>query len=240
MRREPKRSMLSCFFFLSCSIAIECTNHTVLNEASRSRFFTNYVHASDTLLKGWFTYNGSAGTRMATTCVPADHCGTFVPGWLVGNHPSVDEGLVVRSVCLSKSQVCCMTSVSVLVRNCSGFFVYKLDVNSSISFTFRVCGGGIEGNVIFSDPFLSLRDCNENASSIVCYPLENHNHDISDTLFFAFFTNIKVIYSCLRYKMNSLSREGEGFIHFASLRRGMGVSYLDIRLLNPKACWYWI
>ena len=179
MRREPKRSMLSCFFFLSCSIAIECTNHTVLNEASRSRFFTNYiVNGSDTSLTGWFTYNGSAGTRMATTCVPADHCGTFVPGWLAGNHPSVDEGLVARSVCLSKSQVCCMTSVSVLVRNCNGFFVYKLDVNSSISFTFRVCGGGIEGNVIFSDPFLSLRDCNENASSIVCYPLENHNHDI--------------------------------------------------------------
>ena len=151
MRREPKRSMLS-FFFLSCSIAIECTNHTVLNEASRSRFFTNYiVNASDTSLTGWFTYNGSAGTRMATTCVPADHCGTFVPGWLAGNHPSVDEGLVVRSVCLSKSQVCCMTSVSVLVRNCSGFFVYKLDVNASLSFTFRVCGAGIEGNVIFSD-----------------------------------------------------------------------------------------
>ena len=168
MRREPKRSMLSCFFFLSCSIAIECTNHTVLNEASRSRFFTNYVHASDTLLKGWFTYNGSAGTRMATTCVPADHCGTLVPGWLAGNHPSVDEGLVVRSVCLSKSQVCCMTSVSVLVRNCGGFFVYKLDVNASLSFTFRVCGAGIEGNVIFSELLSSIAFVDENPQRLQC------------------------------------------------------------------------
>ena len=150
-------------FFLSCSVAIECTNHTVLNEASRSRFFTNYiVNTSDTSLTGWFTYNGSAGTRMATTCVPADHCGTFVPGWLAGNHPSVDEGLVVRSVCLSKSQVCCMTSVSVLVRNCNGFFVYKLDVNSSLNVTFRVCGSGIKGNVIFSDIFLSIAFVEEN------------------------------------------------------------------------------
>ena len=156
-------SILASFFFLSCSVAIECTNHTVLNEASRSRFFTNYiVNTSDTSLTGWFTYNGSAGTRMATTCVPADHCGTFVPGWLAGNHPSVDKGLVVRSVCLSKSQVCCMTSVSVLVRNCNGFFVYKLDVNSSLNVTFRVCGSGIKGNVIFSDIFLSIAFVEEN------------------------------------------------------------------------------
>ena len=34
--------------------------------------------------------------------------------------------------------------------------------------------------------------------------------------------------------MNSLSREGEGFIHFASLRRGIVVSYLDTRRLKPK------
>ncbi|XP_066029944.1 uncharacterized protein [Pocillopora verrucosa] len=138
----------SCEGISSPHPAIECTNHTVLNEASRSRFFTNYIDkTSDTSLTGWFTYNGSAGTRMATTCVPAEHCGTLVPGWLAGNHPSVDEGLVVRSVCLSMSQVCCMTSVSVLVRNCSGFFVYKLDVNAGLSFTFRVCGAGIEGSL---------------------------------------------------------------------------------------------
>ena len=168
MRREPKRSMLSQFFLFR-SIAIECTNHTVLNEASRSRFFTNYiVSGSDTSLTGWFTFNGSAGTRMATTCVPADHCGTFVPGWLAGNHPSVDEGVVVRSVCLSKSRVCCMTSLSVLVRNCSGFFVYKLDVNSSFSFTFRVCGSGIEGNVIFSDLFSSIAFVEENPQGLHC------------------------------------------------------------------------
>ena len=175
MGREPKRSMLSYFFFLFRSIAIECRNHTVLNEASRSRFFTNYiVSGSDTSLTGWFTFNGSAGTRMATTCVPADHCGTFVPGWLAGNHPSVDEGLVVRSVCLSKSQVCCMTSVSVLVRNCSGFFVYKLDVNSSFSFTFRVCGSGIEGNVIFSNLPLSLAFVEENPQRFQCECLLLH------------------------------------------------------------------
>ena len=103
---------------------------------------------------------------MATTCVPADHCGTFVPGWLAGNHPSVDEGLVARSVCLSKSQVCCMTSVSVLVRNCNGFFVYKLDVNSSLNVTFRVCGSGIKGNVIFSDIFLSIAFVEENPQGL--------------------------------------------------------------------------
>lgn len=90
---EPKRSMV-IYFFPHLSKAIECRNHTILREASRSRFFTNYiVNASDNSLTGWFTFSGPAGTRMATTCVPADHCGTLVPGWLAGKHPSVDEGL---------------------------------------------------------------------------------------------------------------------------------------------------
>ena len=174
-KTRTKKIDVKLFVFLSCSIAIECTNHTVLNEASRSRFFTNYIDkTSDTSLTGWFTYNGSAGTRMATTCVPAEHCGTLVPGWLAGNHPSVDEGLVVRSVCLSKSQVCCMTSVSVLVRNCSGFFVYKLDVNAGLSFTFRVCGAGIEGNVIFSELLSSIAFVDENPQRLQCKCLLHH------------------------------------------------------------------
>ena len=135
------------YFFPHLSKAIECRNHTILREASRSRFFTNYiVNASDNSLTGWFTFCGPAGTRMATTCVPADHCGTLVPGWLAGKHPSVDEGLVVRSVCLSVSQACCKESQSVHVRNCSGFFVYKQIMDSSLSFNFRVRGAGIESN----------------------------------------------------------------------------------------------
>ncbi|XP_066029938.1 uncharacterized protein [Pocillopora verrucosa] len=206
--------------------AIECTNHTVLNEASRSRFFTNYVHASDTLLTGWFTYNGSAGTRMATTCVPADHCGTLVPGWLAGSlppkqvaiknklgdectdyntlsardraadyfsyntlkcdaylpsgwyrltgragtvmpthcvprmhcgtlspgwlngkHPTVEEGVVQRMVCFTKDTNCCHWYSLVLVKNCSGFMVYKFGPfpTGVDSCSLRYCGGGEAG-----------------------------------------------------------------------------------------------
>lgn len=132
-----------CSLFLS--LANECVNYTILHEASRSRFFTNYTtRASDSSLTGWFTFNGSAGTHIATSCVPAYHCGTLVPVWMAGKHPSVGDGVVKRSVCFSIKQVCCMKSLSMRVRNCSGFYVYKMGMNPSFRFSFRLCGAGIE------------------------------------------------------------------------------------------------
>lgn len=84
---------------------------------------------------------------MATSCVPANHCGTLLPGWMAGIHPDVEEGVVDRFVCFSIKQICCMTSVSMRVRNCGGFYVYKLDVMPSLGNSFRLCGAGVEGNV---------------------------------------------------------------------------------------------
>lgn len=84
---------------------------------------------------------------MATSCVPANRCGTLVPGWMAGKHPSVEDGVVKHFVCFAMNQLCCMASVSMRVRNCSGFYVYKLDLLKSLGFSFRLCGAGFEGNV---------------------------------------------------------------------------------------------
>ena len=83
---------------------------------------------------------------MATSCVPSNHCGTLVPGWMAGTHPAVEEGVAKRFVCFSMKQICCKAFVSMRVRNCSGFYVYKLDMMPSFGYSFRVCGAGIEGN----------------------------------------------------------------------------------------------
>lgn len=130
------------------STANECTNYTTLDDATRSRFFINQSTIfSDRSLTGWFAFNGSSGTHIATSCVSSGHCGTLAVGWMTGKHPRVEEGVVIRSACFSMQQLCCWRSVSLLVRNCSGFYVYKVDAVPSWKSNFRVCGAGIQGNI---------------------------------------------------------------------------------------------
>lgn len=64
---------------------------------------------------------------------------------MLGRHPSVVEGVVRRFACFSQKQQCCVYSVSMRVRNCSSFYVYKLDSMPSSSVSFRMCGAGIKG-----------------------------------------------------------------------------------------------
>ena len=138
----------------------ECVNFTTLSGMSRSRFFSNNLTTdSDLYLKSWFAFNGSAGDLIATSCVASNHCGTSVPGWMLGRHPSVVEGVVRRSACFSQKQQCCMYSLSMRVRNCSSFYVYKMDSMPSLSVSFRLCGAGIEGtaNTVWTNVHLLFR-----------------------------------------------------------------------------------
>ena len=64
----------------------------------------------------------------------------------MGKHPRAEEGVVIRSACFSMRQLCCFKSVSLLVRNCSGFYVYKLGAVPFEKYS-RVCGAGIQGNM---------------------------------------------------------------------------------------------
>ena len=77
---------------------------------------------------------------MADSCVPMYYCGAIAPGWLNGRHPSVAEGAVQRQVCFSRYNRCCFASTYVTVRNCGGFYVYKLIPSPSCFI--RYCGNG--------------------------------------------------------------------------------------------------
>ena len=87
---------------------------------------------------------------MSTSCVSSNRCGTLVAGWMEGTHPGVEEGVVKRSACFTMKQLCCMVSVRMFVKNCSGFYVYKLDTMPSLNFSFRLCGDGVKGKVWFA------------------------------------------------------------------------------------------
>ena len=89
----------------------------------------------------WYRFSGAAGNQMAESCVVVNRCGTYYPGWLNGSHPTVNEGVVQRTVCFRFIRFCCYFSTYIRVRNCGGFYVYELKPTKTF-FNLRYCGNG--------------------------------------------------------------------------------------------------
>lgn len=64
---------------------------------------------------------------MATECPQVTGtCGTTYPGWFDGDHPTVDEGEVERTVFFRKGlSRYCQENNFIKVKNCSSFYVYR-------------------------------------------------------------------------------------------------------------------
>ena len=104
----------------------ECQNYTRLNNADRKITYGRNPRKCDIGIgPGWFRFEGSAGTRMPTSCTPIHRCGTDITGWLEGSHPTVGDGQVSRRVCFRYGG-CCAFSTDIFVRNCSSYYVYYL------------------------------------------------------------------------------------------------------------------
>ncbi|PFX26091.1 Uromodulin [Stylophora pistillata] len=77
----------------SCQVD-PCYNYSILDDANRKNsYITNFaaVLCDNQLFEGWYRFVGAAGTKMPTTRVPADRCGTVWSGWLDGTHPIVED-----------------------------------------------------------------------------------------------------------------------------------------------------
>ena len=81
---------------------------------------------------------GDAGTKMPTTRVPLYRCGTRLPGWLDGAHPTVEDGEVYKKVCFSDRISGCRDMRKISVKNCGSYFIYKLQQPPSCDS--RYCG----------------------------------------------------------------------------------------------------
>ena len=120
--------MLYIFYLLS--LVDVCQVYTVLEEVDRD---INHVTQSPSAVKcdrnlipGWYRFLNVPGIRMPTSCPPKFRCGTVWPGWLNGAHPTVNEGIVTRDICLHKSDCCSETIFYMKVKNCGSFYVYHL------------------------------------------------------------------------------------------------------------------
>ena len=120
---------------------VECSSYRFLNETDRAMSYNKRSPlVCDRGLSGWYRFGGKAGNQMPESCVPKLRCGTHAPGWLNGSHPSVAVGAVRRKVCFHWGNGCCQWSTYIEVRNCSGFYVYKL--HRPPACTLRYCGNG--------------------------------------------------------------------------------------------------
>ena len=117
--------IITVILFFSIS---ECQNYASLNSGDRKITYTTYHGYCDRGIgPGWFRFEGSAGTRMPTSCPPYRRCGTHVPAWLNGGHPTVADGQVSRQVCFHWTSSCCEWSTNIKVRNCGSYYVYYLN-----------------------------------------------------------------------------------------------------------------
>ena len=77
---------------------------------------------------------------MASTCIGVNRCGSHGTGWLSTQHPFVSDEIVNASACFHWGGSCCLWSINVRFRNCSGFYVYELRPTPSCHY--RYCGDG--------------------------------------------------------------------------------------------------
>lgn len=119
-------------FFLLKTAPTECIVNTKLSESNRvSGVLRRSVLLCDQrnlkTIGKWHQFVGDAGNKMPNSCVPTQRCGTHAPGWMNGEHPKKEDGVVNREVCFHWSNNCCRWKVTIKVRNCGGHYVYKLE-----------------------------------------------------------------------------------------------------------------
>ena len=98
-----------------------------MNSSDRKDTYTGDILCDNKLEKGWYRFEGDAGTRMLTTCEYQGKCGTTYPGWLDGIHPTVADGDVFRTVYFGAFPDCNKVFNRIKVKNCSTYYVYELD-----------------------------------------------------------------------------------------------------------------
>jgi len=104
-----------------------CKNYQNLTDAKRKYDYeTGSYPKCDDKLNGWYRFQGAAGTKMVTACPSKNRCNAANPAWLSEKHPTVADGTVTRKVCIHQFNDCCEVKVSITVKNCGPYYIYKL------------------------------------------------------------------------------------------------------------------
>uniref|UniRef100_A0A8C2DIR5 Si:ch73-329n5.1 n=1 Tax=Cyprinus carpio TaxID=7962 RepID=A0A8C2DIR5_CYPCA len=122
-----------------------CYNYTALDDPWRSpdnRYPPQYMCDYYVSWNGWYRlFIHGQSVQMPDTCVDENSCGTDAPLWLNGAHPTVEDGVVSRDVCISWRNNCCHAhSNPINVKACpGGYYVYEFVMPIGCYFTY--CAG---------------------------------------------------------------------------------------------------
>ena len=110
-------------------------HYKIINDPRRSTAFVatgkRYICDRDRMAEDtWYRFLSEAGGEMATTMPKRNRCGTYIPIWMNGSHPTVADGVVTREACAGvpiwSARPNCSVSYNIKVRNCSGYYIYQL------------------------------------------------------------------------------------------------------------------
>ena len=112
-------------------------DYALLSDPKRNRHFNEgytkpHCDATREYVQGdwkgddvWYRFVEPAGSQLADSIVPPNHCGTLATGWLNGEHPQTLEENVTREVCFNFAGNSCWRRTAVEIKKCAGFFLYK-------------------------------------------------------------------------------------------------------------------
>ncbi|XP_056627972.1 uncharacterized protein LOC130439385 [Triplophysa dalaica] len=117
-----------CAVSLSSPNIDPCYNYTSLDEPWRASNNSDYsYYRCDSDVTGWHRlfYSGQ-NAQMPESCVGYGMCGSYNPLSLNGSHSQLEDGVVIREVCMSWNDCCSYKSHPIQVKACPGnYYVYK-------------------------------------------------------------------------------------------------------------------
>ncbi|XP_035685656.1 uncharacterized protein LOC118422245, partial [Branchiostoma floridae] len=150
-----------------------CHHYITLDEPQRSvHYQVDPNTATNTLLcdkrsglqhGSWYRFVGEGGVIMATERPLSTHrCGTHAPVWMRGPHPTIEEGVVTRTVCAFWDGNDCKWSWEIKVLSCPGdFFVYKLRKATQCILAYCTTDGAPQTTVPSPTPSMSVELLND-------------------------------------------------------------------------------
>ncbi len=109
-----------------------CYNYTVLDNPWRAinNTYASVISCDQSVTwRGWYRlFINGLSAQIPDTCVAKYSCGTDIPLWIRGGHPTVEDGVVSQEVCGHWGSYCCYYgSYPIKVKACPGnYYVYEL------------------------------------------------------------------------------------------------------------------
>lgn len=141
-----------------------CFEYQMVDDLSRVTTYQDTDQPSDRSSHSLIHWYRLTGKQIVQSCPPSGSCGTQSPGWINGQYPSKEAGIKSMDLCYRSGANCCASKVTVSVRQCHGYYIFKFDNFPSVG---RFCSEKGINYIVHQ-----FRDCSKQFPSFLAYNLE--------------------------------------------------------------------